>query len=397
MLEKLQLKAEGRIENLFPDDAGQEKAIDAIIIQAQGTETEISKLIELVNELISQPAPGKAEPQVVIENTEVSENTDKAATQVLNQNEDAEQVFQSDSEADAAVEPETENAGKNQTDLIEKLAGDQEQVEPEEVLSQDAANKAEKIINQQMPLKTFNVKDNPISAVNNNSNSADEDVFADDEIKVAAQKITESVNPQPTSQSASNNNILEQILPAADTQNVTEFKAEMAQAQAKPINTLPEDTGRYVIEQIKEAIRSTADEGKNEITVRLNPPELGRVFIRLEEQNGQIAGMLEFSKAQTKAEVAQLIPQLIRSLQEAGVSVRRLDVVQSQQDNSSYQQNKQQSAQDYNSQQQPHYQQSEGHGWGPKVYQWLSSQMDYQASGVSGKSQLNAAGVNVLI
>lgn len=392
VLEKLQLKIEGRIEDLFPADAEQEKAINAIITQAQGGESEISKLIDLINELIPQLAQGDAEPQVVIENGEVSENTD--ATQVLNQDENTEKVFQVDSETDAADETETGNTNKNLAALAEENIS--EESESDELLEQEPQAKAEKIISQQMPVNAFNVKSNNVPAAGDNSGSK-EDVFADDEIKLTAEKTSESVNPQPMSQSDSNSNSFEQIFAAADTQNVTEFKGEMAQAETKPLNNLPEDTGQYVSEQIKEAIKSSADEGKNEITIRLNPPELGRVFIRLEEQDGQIAGMLEFSKAQTKAEVAQLIPQLIRSLQEAGVSVRRLDVVQSQQDNSSYQQNKQQNAQDYNGQQQPHYQHSEGHGWGPKVYQWLGSRMDYQGAGLSGQSSLSGSGVNVLI
>ncbi|MHC4646019.1 MAG: flagellar hook-length control protein FliK [Planctomycetota bacterium] len=75
------------------------------------------------------------------------------------------------------------------------------------------------------------------------------------------------------------------------------------------------DVGRQVLESIQNSLRN----GDQQITIRLNPPELGRVLIRFQEQQDQITGLLEVSKTQTRHQIEQALPQIIRSLQDAGV------------------------------------------------------------------------------
>ena len=82
-------------------------------------------------------------------------------------------------------------------------------------------------------------------------------------------------------------------------------------------------------EQILDSVHASLSRGDSQVTVRLDPPELGSVVIRFQEQDGQLTGVLEISKEQTRQEVEETLPQVVRSLQEAGVLVRRLDVVTS--------------------------------------------------------------------
>jgi flagellar hook-length control protein FliK len=128
-------------------------------------------------------------------------------------------------------------------------------------------------------------------------------------------------------------------------------------------------------EQIQASVSNSVRQGESEVTVRLNPPELGRVVIKLQQQDGQVAGLLEFSKAETRVEVQQLLPQLVRNLQDAGIAVRRLDVVQTQIENSGHQQFREHAAGDGAAYQQQFSQgQPDNYGLG---YDWLSAEPVY--------------------
>jgi len=86
-------------------------------------------------------------------------------------------------------------------------------------------------------------------------------------------------------------------------------------------------TSSSVSGQILESIHSSMQQGQNRLTIALNPPELGRVSVRFEEQDNQLIGVLEVSQKQTRAEIEQALPQLLQNLQDSGVQVKRLDVM----------------------------------------------------------------------
>lgn len=98
--------------------------------------------------------------------------------------------------------------------------------------------------------------------------------------------------------------------------------------QNAPNNTAA-DIGRQILESIHSSI--TQQKGDQQITVRLNPPELGKVFIKLQERNAELTGILEVSRTQTRAEIEHALPQMIRNLADSGIQVKRLEVVLSEQ------------------------------------------------------------------
>ena len=108
---------------------------------------------------------------------------------------------------------------------------------------------------------------------------------------------------------------------------VTEQSFTSSQAAKTANNASTNDVSPDVSTQLQEHIHSSLRQGDQQITIRLNPPELGRVFVRFQEQENQIIGLLEVSKAQTRYEIEQAIPQIIRNLQDSGVQIKRLDVV----------------------------------------------------------------------
>ena len=107
---------------------------------------------------------------------------------------------------------------------------------------------------------------------------------------------------------------------------------EGAKTAALPGQTLPSSVSADIGKQILESIhRSLSHEGHDQqITIRLNPPELGKVFIKFDEQDSQIIGLLEVSKPQTRIEIQQALPQIIQTLQGSGIHIKRLEVVLSE-------------------------------------------------------------------
>ena len=80
-------------------------------------------------------------------------------------------------------------------------------------------------------------------------------------------------------------------------------------------------------EQIIQSIRVNLRTPEQEIYISLNPPELGRVRMMFRHSDGEITGLLEVEKPQTKYDIEQSLPQIVASLQDCGVQVRRVDVV----------------------------------------------------------------------
>jgi len=139
----------------------------------------------------------------------------------------------------------------------------------------------------------------------------------------------------PTSNDSSDSN-LEKMLSHNNPQTpVTEQShnsAEGAKAAALPGQTSPSSVSADIGKQILESIHSSLSrEGQDQqITIRLNPPELGKVFIKFSEQDNQIIGLLEVSKPQTRIEIQQALPQIIQNLQHSGIQIRRLEVTLSE-------------------------------------------------------------------
>lgn len=133
-------------------------------------------------------------------------------------------------------------------------------------------------------------------------------------------------NRSSTSGNSSKSNF-EQVLSNNAQTPVIEQTSASAQT-AKPANDpSPGNSFPSVREQLQESMHSSLRQGDQQLTIRLNPPELGRVFIKFQGKGDQITGLLEVDRAQTRYEIEQALPQIIRNLAECGVQVKRLEVV----------------------------------------------------------------------
>ncbi len=106
-----------------------------------------------------------------------------------------------------------------------------------------------------------------------------------------------------------------------------ESSVNVGRAANTSANVPLQDNAASVREQIYESVRSSIQQGTSEITIRLNPPELGQISVKFSEQGNELRGVLEATNPQTRAEIRQAIPEIIRSLEESGVSIKRIDVM----------------------------------------------------------------------
>jgi len=126
------------------------------------------------------------------------------------------------------------------------------------------------------------------------------------------------------------NQIFERLASSNDIQNNTVGESLTSIEAGKDSNGLPlRDTTDGISKQISESIQnSLSQQGqKQQITVHLYPPELGKVCIKFNQQQDQLTGLLEVDRAQTKNEIEQVLPQIIRNLSDSGVQLKRLEVV----------------------------------------------------------------------
>ena len=139
-----------------------------------------------------------------------------------------------------------------------------------------------------------------------------------------------------TNTASNNNSELEQIIAQNNPQTPSTEQSPGSVETAKnldiPAQTSPANPTADASKQVIESIQSSYSQQQRnqQITVQLNPPELGKVSIKFQEQDEQITGLLEVSKTQTRVEIEQAIPQILRDLQNSGIQIKRLDVVLTQ-------------------------------------------------------------------
>jgi flagellar hook-length control protein FliK len=204
--------------------------------------------------------------------------------------------------------------------------------------------------------------------------------------------------PSSSTSGKNSNSNFEQILSNNAQTPITEQTSASAQTAKAAGNASPGNAFANVSEQLQESIHTSLRQGDQQLTIQLNPPELGRVFIKFQEQGNQITGLLEVDKAQTRYEIQQALPQIIRNLAECGVQIKRLEVVlTNQQEQHAFKDPSLAAEQDDWSGQQAG---AEGNNPNPDTFgndEWLTDDLNY--SGYSGPQEMLIADdfVDVLV
>lgn len=130
--------------------------------------------------------------------------------------------------------------------------------------------------------------------------------------------------------SAFNEGPKEQLDLSASTASSSAAFSQRLSAQEAPAQNpaaTPKGAAQTVGDQVLDSVRATLAGGDKQVMVRLNPPELGSVTVRFQEQGDQIRAVLEVSRQETRQEVERALPEVVRALQESGVQIRRVEVI----------------------------------------------------------------------
>jgi len=140
---------------------------------------------------------------------------------------------------------------------------------------------------------------------------------------------TQTKDFRNSTSNGSSNSDSQQIPSTNNAQTLITEQSSTSSATGKAANnTSYSDIARGISQQIQESIQSSLHRPDQQITIRLNPPELGTIFIKFQEQKDRITGLVEVGKIQTRYEVEQALPEIIRNLQDLGVQIKRLEVTQ---------------------------------------------------------------------
>ena len=179
---------------------------------------------------------------------------------------------------------------------------------------------------------------------------------------------------------------------------VNRFTDQLSQPARTAADTSNNDVSASINKQIQESIQSnlTRNGGNQQITIRLNPPELGKVLIKFQEQNNQITGTLEVSKSQTRYQIQQALPEMLRNLQESGIQIKRLEVTLSDQpQQQTFKQQSLQYAQDFSGRQNSDNSSGANHNQ-QSSNQWLTNNENYDASTAARDMLISNNYINML-
>lgn len=130
-----------------------------------------------------------------------------------------------------------------------------------------------------------------------------------------------------------------------DTQGLEDSKSDLQVAGVKETKSVSSNSlfaeptpSQQIIKHLPNADVLNA----RQIRITLNPAELGTVRITFQRDGGEITGLVETQRAEVRREIEQAMPQIISTLQQQGLQVRRIDV--SNMNDSTQQQHKDQSA-----------------------------------------------------
>lgn len=148
----------------------------------------------------------------------------------------------------------------------------------------------------------------------------------------ASDNLTSQDKNQNNSKTADGSNTAFEQMLSPNNAQASAFESSSVSAQVgnttQNVSTAnaPTDPGQ----QIQESIQSSLNQGQRQITVQLNPPELGKVSITFQENegpSGQLTALLEVSRAETRSQIQSALPEMIRNLADSGINIKRFEVV----------------------------------------------------------------------
>ncbi len=115
--------------------------------------------------------------------------------------------------------------------------------------------------------------------------------------------------------------------PVAPAQPAPASRAQHVERIASPpVREAPESMPRHFVDQVVRAIRVDLSEGRSEMHMRLDPPDLGQLQVRLVSEGGAVTARFHAETETVRALLESQLPALREALSEAGIKVQQFNV-----------------------------------------------------------------------
>ena len=157
------------------------------------------------------------------------------------------------------------------------------------------------------------------------------DLAARAEARASAEAPAQPPAPEPT-QSAERGVMLDRPIviestPAAAGERTADAEpVRAADGQTNPIDRMTEIEPRQLTGQVLRGLRGVINQRGGNVTIRLNPPELGSLRIELQLNGGTVRASLQATSEAARALLTQDIGSLRQALESHGLTVDRLQV-----------------------------------------------------------------------
>lgn len=325
--------------NIAKDSSKSNKKDDLVALAAAettkvqkptGDSTKGTEVKQIVQEAVGKEAKAKDT------NPDTTQLADKPAeNKMVNTNklksQDTPVAKQSQKAADAGNTDQATDPGITANDKIDptdftKIAETTDKAIKPEMLAENKPKSTESV---DKPQKIENLQIDP-KEDKGNANQTLENALNDQNAKTEKEKINANVDFNNIK--AQNETAVNSIAdtPVANTNqtavsgNITGVQSVASASAARADALQPQSP----TDQIIDAVRTQDVTPSRQINISLNPAELGRVRISFQQSDGEITGMIEVEKSQTRVDIEKAIPQIVNSLQDSGVQVKKIEVIQ---------------------------------------------------------------------
>lgn len=111
-----------------------------------------------------------------------------------------------------------------------------------------------------------------------------------------------------------------------DTAAQTEARAASATQRAEQALGRQSSLPRQTMRSLEQALMKNMGQGQRQLTLRLDPPQMGRVQVMLTVRNNEVSAVLRTEKHETGQMLAEQMQHLRHSLEQQGLKVQKLDV-----------------------------------------------------------------------
>lgn len=306
-------------QNLANDAAVKDSlaSVNKITVDPKDTKTETAGIP--VKTLVDQPKSNKAVVNLSQTTEKVQANTDKPE---IPQRQTVQQ----------GLKTLENNQNRPAVDKIVDKINDHTQLKNSSINTQPSDQKPVTVQSENVPQAGFQNKFAK-SIENAKQQSASKTGEASSEINIGTDKKMVP-NAAGYANKASEKNITTETASPANSDNITisgELDNKSVSPETSRFDIKPQPSNN-IVNQVTEQIRASMTRGREQISIALDPPELGRIMIKFQQNNGEIVGIIEADKARTHREISEEMPVIVKSLNESGIQVKRVEVVLTGQD-----------------------------------------------------------------